>query len=172
MRARDASGGVQDAGAARLHQHDAGSQSAIRGDLLRQTPPPGVLELPRPRSCSNSGPPAESWLYGLRRLYSLRRPEGHRRGVVQLQPRATFCTLHTPHPTDSRRLALLEVAFSVAERRSTDGAPRRRPRGRRVGAGGVAASDGSGGRRSEGGSTAEWRRRQHLEPRTFPVNPL
>ena len=23
-----------------------------------------------------------------------------------------------------------------------------------------------------GGSTAEWRRRQHLEPRTFPVNPL
>jgi len=40
---------------------------------------PGVLEIPRTRSCSNTGPPAESWLYGLWRLYSSRRPEGHRR---------------------------------------------------------------------------------------------
>jgi hypothetical protein len=44
----------------------------------------GVLELPRARSCSNTRPPAESWLYGLWRLYSLRRPEGHRRGVLRL----------------------------------------------------------------------------------------
>ena len=120
---------------------------------------------------------ADSWLYGLWRLYSSRRPEGHRRGVLQLQPCPPPYPAHTPPPlthAGSPRLRWRLPRRRAAERRQSDGRSTVAAGGgrRRVGGGRVAADGRHGGRRAAGGSTAEWRRRQQIEPRTFPVDPL